>query len=183
MNVIVKSVGRTGSMLMTRLISASTNLKLENDEDLGVLETLDYPFVFQTHEEWLPKNVEDFHFIFSKRKSVFDQMISQCVARCITKEPVRYTEIVYQPAVISLDYFEYNYSMYKKYNELFNDQCNLNWSSVDILYYEDWINDYSLIPYVSKDQKMDIDSIKNPRRNRDLILNYEELKERYECIE
>jgi hypothetical protein len=110
---IVAGPGRTGSTLITSLLSKNLKLPIFYDTSM----TTSQPFVMQTHNPKLQLDPA-ITVIYADRKNLFDTVISSCIANYYC-EWTAYTNTIKPPLYVDYEDFYNRYLWCKRWREAF----------------------------------------------------------------
>lgn len=172
---IVASPGRAGSVFTTLVISNS--LKLTPLFDVGLVSN-ETQSVLHTHDPCFQAD-KNIPVICTQRKNLFDQIISSYMANQY-QEWYQYTDNG-DSFVADINIFEKKYTWYKFWNRAFD--THTTYLNKTYITFEDFIGNSRKLCNILNIPEIDFQSQQSMRNPQEYILNYSQLKEKFDLIE
>jgi len=176
-SAVVYTTGRTGSHLICMNLSSYFQVPFYSNQNSTITGG-----VVHSHDPlWVPSSSSDFICILSKRKNIFDGIMSTLVGS-ISKEWIIYSNKSINPVVIDeLDFTHCYWFMRAYYNAIDTSQFK---KTIEI-YQEDMLADpkylFSLFD-IDYDTQYELTK-KSPYKYSDIVLNFSELKIVFDKLE
>lgn len=175
MSYVIFTTGRTGSQLIGFNIAEYFNIPF--DRSIKIYQNYNPSSVGVYHSHyptWVPVNSKDCTAIISRRRNLFDSILSSFVT-IKTKEVNMYSNKVVEPFYVDPIDFEYRYIFEQAYYKIIDFKA---FGKVIDVYYEDMLADNKhLFSLFGVDRAMNMNlTKKSSYRNHELISNIDELK-------
>lgn len=190
---LINTFGRAGSTELLNYLAYKNNLiAVPYDDDLPgfvfqLVEEVDNVIVHD-HNNWKPINPHQWVRLHIMRKNFFDQSLSSAIANH-NRQWTSFQEKK-EPFVLDINEFWKRVHIGCTDNVRFFANQYI-WKQNHILYFEDFINDFSQLdafihtdtkPLKVIDNSLSIDTTKNPVKKQDAILNYAEIKQAWNDV-